>query len=78
MRLSQALYANTFFDAGNVWSAPEQFNPTRLFRGAGVGVSLLSPLGPIGLDYAYGFDRTDTAGNRAPAWKFHFKLGQFF
>ncbi len=78
MRLSQALYANTFFDAGNVWSAPEQFNPTRLFRGAGVGLSLLSPLGPIGIDYAYGFDRTDTAGNRAPGWKFHFKLGQFF
>ena len=78
LRLSQALYLNTFMDAGNVWSRPEQFNPTRLFRGAGVGVSILSPLGPLGLDYAYGFDRTDVAGNPNPGWQFHFKLGNFF
>jgi outer membrane protein insertion porin family len=78
LRLSQALYFNTFFDAGNVWGSPDQFNPTRLFRGSGVGLSLLSPLGPIGIDYAYGFDRTDTLGNADPGWKFHFKLGNFF
>ncbi len=78
MRLSQALYLNTFIDAGNVWARPGDFNPTRLFRGAGVGLSLMSPLGPIGLDYAYGFDRRDLLGNRDPGWKFHFKLGNFF
>jgi outer membrane protein insertion porin family len=65
-------------DAGNVWASPGQYNPTRLFRGAGVGVSLLSPLGPIGIDYAYGFDRVNQAGNPDPGWKFHFKLGNFF
>jgi outer membrane protein insertion porin family len=74
-RLSQALYLSTFVDAGNVWTEPAEFNPTRLFRGMGVGVSLLSPLGPIGIDYAYGFDRRDLLGNRDPGWKFHFKLG---
>ncbi len=74
-RISQALYFSTFIDAGNVWQSPGEFNPTRLFRGAGVGVSLLSPLGPIGIDYAYGFDRRDLLGNRDPGWKFHFKLG---
>ena len=78
MRLSQMLYLNTFVDAGNVWARPEQFNPTRLLRGAGVGLSLLSPLGPIGLDYAYGFDRVDANGNPNPGWKFHFKIGNFF
>ncbi len=78
LRLSQMLYMNLFSDAGNVWAKPEQFNPTRLFRGAGVGLSLLSPLGPIGLDYAYGLDRVDTAGNPDPGWKFHFKIGNFF
>lgn len=78
LRVSQAIYLSTFVDAGNVWRTPQQFNPTRLFRGAGVGVSLITPLGPIGLDYAYGFDRTDLAGNPDPGWKFHFKLGQFF
>jgi outer membrane protein insertion porin family len=77
-RLSQAFYLNGFMDAGNVWASPGQYNPTRLFRGAGAGISLLSPLGPIGIDYAYGFDRVDRLGNPAPAWKFHFKLGNFF
>jgi outer membrane protein insertion porin family len=78
MRISQALYLSTFFDAGNVWASPGQFNPTRLFRGAGLGVAVLSPLGPIGIDYAYGFDRTDINGNPAPGWKLHFKLGNVF
>jgi outer membrane protein insertion porin family len=78
LRLSQAVYFSTFVDGGNVWTNPGQFNPTRLFRGAGLGVSLVTPLGPIGIDYAYGFDRTDSNGNPNPGWKFHFKLGNFF
>jgi len=78
LRLSQMLYLNTFLDAGNVWATAGQFNPTRLFRGAGVGLSVVSPLGPIGLDYAYGFDRVDLAGNPDPGWQLHFKLGNFF
>ncbi len=78
LRISQALYLNTFFDAGNLWESPGQYNPTRLFRGAGVGISLISPLGPLGLDYAYGFDRTNSLGQPDPGWKFHFKLGNFF
>ena len=78
LRLSQAFYLNTFMDAGNVWGTAGEFNPTLLFRGAGIGLNLISPLGPIGLDYAYGFDRTDLLGNPNPGWKFHFKLGNFF
>lgn len=78
LRLNQAVYLSTFLDAGNVWASPTQFDPTHLFRGAGVGVSLVTPLGPIGLDYAYGFDRLDAEGRRDPGWKFHFKLGNFF
>jgi outer membrane protein insertion porin family len=77
-RLSQMFYLSAFYDAGTVWARAGQFNPTRLFRGAGVGVSIISPLGPIGIDYAYGFDRTDTLGRPAPGWKLHFKLGNFF
>ena len=78
VRVSQMLYLSTFLDAGNVWARPAQYNPTRLFRGAGVGVAIVSPLGPIGLDYAYGFDRTDVFGRSKPGWKLHFKLGNFF
>jgi outer membrane protein insertion porin family len=78
VRVSQALYADAFVDAGNLWATPGEFNPTRLFRGAGIGISIISPLGPLGLDYAYGFDRTDALGNPNPGWKLHFKLGNFF
>jgi outer membrane protein insertion porin family len=72
------LYLSTFYDAGNVWARPAQFNPTRLFRGAGFGAAIISPLGPLGIDYAYGFDKTDLQGRPAPGWKLHFKLGNFF
>ena len=44
-------------------------------RGAGVGVSLVSPLGPLGLDLGYGFDRTDLLGHPAPGFQLHFRLG---
>jgi outer membrane protein insertion porin family len=83
LRVSSSLYVNTFLDAGNVWRRPRDFNPTRLFRGAGFGVSTVTPLGPLGLDYAYGFDRTErdpVTGivRPAPRWQFHFRLGQLF
>ncbi|HLZ44070.1 MAG TPA: outer membrane protein assembly factor BamA [Gemmatimonadales bacterium] len=78
MRVSQMLYLSAFFDAGNVWSRPAQYDPTRLFRGAGIGAAVISPLGPLGIDYAYGFDKTDVFGRPAPGWKLHFKLGNFF
>ncbi|HEY0970201.1 MAG TPA: outer membrane protein assembly factor BamA [Gemmatimonadales bacterium] len=83
LRVNSSLYINTFVDAGNVWRRPQDFNPTRLFRGAGFGVSTVTPLGPLGLDYAYGFDRTErdpATGivRPAPRWQFHFRLGQLF
>jgi outer membrane protein insertion porin family len=83
LRVNSSLYINTFLDAGNVWRRPQDFNPTRLFRGAGFGVSTVTPLGPLGLDYAYGFDRTErdpATGivRPAPRWQFHFRLGQLF
>ena len=78
VRVSQGFYVNAFFDAGNVWDHPSEIDPTRLFRGAGVGVALITPLGPLGLDWAYGFDRLNDQGRRDPKWKLHFKLGQLF
>jgi len=56
-------------DAGNVWSSFGEINPARLYRGAGVGLQIITPMGPIGLDYAYGFDKLE------PGWNLHFKLG---
>ena len=78
LRVSQSLYLNTFFEGGNVWDRPSQFDPTRLFRSFGFGAAIVSPLGPIGIDLGYGLDKIDVNGRPAPGWKFHFKLGQFF
>ncbi|GAC1493308.1 MAG: outer membrane protein assembly factor BamA [Gemmatimonadaceae bacterium] len=78
LRINQSLYLNTFFEGGNVWNNPREFDPTRLFRSAGFGVATLSPLGPLGVDVGYGFDKIDAQGRPAPSWKLHFKLGQFF
>ncbi len=78
LRVSQQLYLDTFYDAGNLWEQPRDFDPTRLFRGAGFGASLVTPLGPLGVDLGYGFDRTDANGKPDPGWQVHFKFGQIF
>jgi len=78
LRVNQSLYVNTFFEGGNVWNKPREFDPTRLFRSFGFGAATLSPLGPLGVDIGYGFDKIDAQGRPAPGWKLHFKLGQFF
>ncbi|MGW8265491.1 MAG: outer membrane protein assembly factor BamA [Longimicrobiales bacterium] len=70
IRFNDNLSISTFLDAGNIWSNPRDMDPTRLFRGAGFGVQLVTPFGPIGLDYAYGFDKT------SPGWQLHFRMGQ--
>jgi outer membrane protein insertion porin family len=78
LRLNQQLYLDGFYDAGNLWERPRDFDPTRLFRGAGVGASLVTPLGPLGIDLGYGFDRVDASGRKDPKWQVHFKFGQIF
>jgi outer membrane protein insertion porin family len=71
VRLTDALSVSLFGDAGNVFASVGQFNTAQLYRGAGVGVTLVTPfLGAIGIDAAYGFDRPD------PGWEIHFKLNQ--
>jgi outer membrane protein insertion porin family len=83
LRVNQMFYLNVFSDAGNNWGSARQINPTRLFRSAGFGVSTVTPLGPLGLDMAYGFDRTKIEAStgrivKDPKWQFHFRLGQLF
>jgi len=70
LRLTDALSVSVFGDAGNVFGGVGQFNTAQLYRGAGIGATLVTPfLGAIGIDAAYGFDRPD------PGWEIHFKLG---
>ncbi|MGH7658410.1 MAG: BamA/TamA family outer membrane protein, partial [Gemmatimonadales bacterium] len=77
-RVSQSVYFAGFLDAGNVYRTARQYDPSRLFKGAGFGVALVTPLGPIGIDLGYGFDKLDVENRPAPGWKLHFKLGNFF
>lgn len=72
VRFNDNLSVSLFYDAGNVWANPQAIDPTRLFRGAGIGVTLVTPFGPLGLDYAYGFDKDESP------WELHFKFGQAF
>ena len=78
LRVNQSVYVDAFMEGGNVWARPRDFNPTRLFRSVGLGGSVVSPLGPLGVDFAYGLDRVDAQGHSNPGWKVHFKLGQYF
>lgn len=78
LRVNQQLYLDGFYDAGNLWQRPRDFDPTRLFRGAGFGASLVTPLGPLGIDLGYGFDRVNAQGVKDPKWQVHFKFGQIF
>jgi len=70
IRFNDNLSLSTFFEAGNLWSDPRDAYIAKLYRGAGIGVQLVTPFGPIGLDYAYGFDKTE------PGWQLHFRMGQ--
>ena len=69
IRLSDNISGMVFFEAGNVWRHPREIDVSRLRRGGGIGIELVTPFGPIGLDFAYGFDRTD------PGWELHFRMG---
>ncbi|MEX0907756.1 MAG: outer membrane protein assembly factor BamA [Gemmatimonadota bacterium] len=72
VRFTDNISVGLFYDAGNVWREPSEMDPTRLLRGAGVGLTLVTPFGPLGLDWAYGFDKDE------PGWQLHFKFGQGF
>jgi outer membrane protein insertion porin family len=70
IRFNDNISVSVFGDAGNIWADARQIDLSRLYRGAGVGVTIVTPFGPLGLDYAYGFDRDN------PGWKLHFKMSQ--
>jgi outer membrane protein insertion porin family len=70
MRFQDNISISVFYDAGNVYRGLSDINPTKLLRGAGIGGMVVTPFGPIGLDYAYGFDKD------RPSWQLHFKFGQ--
>ncbi len=72
------IYLLAFAEAGNVYYDIKQTNLFDLKRSVGVGARiLLNPIGLIGFDYGYGFDRKSVDGQN-PQWIFHFQFGKGF
>ena len=72
------IYGLAFLEGGNAWNDTKKFNPFDMKRSAGVGVRIFLPMvGMMGIDWAYGFDKDNTQGNRGGS-NFHFILGQEF
>ncbi|MGZ8429921.1 MAG: outer membrane protein assembly factor BamA [Candidatus Deferrimicrobiaceae bacterium] len=63
-----------FTDAGSVWFYRDPANGFDLRETAGLGLRYLTPVGPIGLDYAWKLDRRD--GETSAEW--HFTIGAVF
>ena len=73
-----------FADAANTWNSFGSYNPTQLYRSAGVGMRLFLPIiGMLELAYGYNFDtyvplQRSSGGTGERGWSFQFSLGQGF
>jgi outer membrane protein insertion porin family len=72
--LRYGLIGAVFADAGSVWIARDPVNGFDLRETSGLGLRYLTPVGPIGLDYAWKLDRRE--GESAAEW--HFTIGAVF
>ncbi len=72
------IYLLAFAEAGNATLTLHELDFTNLRKSAGIGARImLQPVGLIGFDYAYGFDRLKVDGNK-PGWMFHIQFGKGF
>ncbi len=54
---TSTIYIEAFFEAGNSWLGPRNFDPFNVKRSAGIGARIYLPMfGLLGLDWGYGFD----------------------
>lgn len=76
---SATFYVLTFAEGGNSWYRFKDFNPFDIRRAAGVGVRIFLPMfGMLGVDWGYGFDKTNRNGGNGNKSQFHFVIGQQF
>ena len=72
------IYVLAFAEAGNVFFNLKSTDFFNLRRSVGVGARIfINPVGLIGFDYGYGFDRKSVDGNDSQ-WVFHFQFGRGF
>lgn len=70
------VYVLAFAEAGNVYLNVFETDFFDLKKSAGIGARLLiNPIGLVGFDYGYGFDRRSVDG-KDPTWMFHFQFGR--
>ena len=73
---SATIYTLAFVEGGNNWDDFADFNPYNIKKAAGFGLRIFMPaFGLMGIDWAYGFDRTPGALENAGP-QFHFSIGQ--
>ncbi|MBU2505910.1 MAG: outer membrane protein assembly factor BamA [Bacteroidetes bacterium] len=72
------IYVLAFAEAGNIFANLPKTDFFDLKRSVGLGARLLiNPIGLIGFDFGYGFDRESVIGKK-PEWLFHFQFGRGF
>jgi outer membrane protein insertion porin family len=72
------IYLLAFAEAGNATSTLHELDFTNLRKSVGIGARImLQPVGLVGFDYAYGFDRFKVDGQK-PSWIFHIQFGKGF
>ncbi len=72
------LYVLGFAEAGRVFESIKTTDLMNLRKSIGVGARILiNPIGLIGFDVGYGFDRKAVDGTD-PNWQFHFQFGKGF
>lgn len=65
-----------FFDAGNVWPDVSDFGSGDFKSGAGLGLRIKTPIGPVNLDYGYPLN--DEPGEDGRTGKFYFSVSRGF
>jgi outer membrane protein insertion porin family len=66
----------TFYDVGNVWADINDFGSGDYKSGAGLGVRVKTPIGPISVDYGYPLN--DEPGEEERTGKFYFNVSRGF
>lgn len=72
------IYLIAFAEAGNVFLNLKETDFFNLKKSVGLGARIMiMPIGLLGFDYGYGFDRKSVDG-QDPQWIFHFQFGKGF
>jgi outer membrane protein assembly factor BamA len=73
--LTGSLEGALFFDTGNLWLDPRNFNMFQLRYAAGLGVRLVTPIGPAAVDFGFNLAPDHVLGEAI--FIPHFSIGLF-